>query len=183
MGTQFSDSNGFASMRVIVTQTSGQDSVFTWGTLNHSATPNWQQPTFTSASNSHGTITGTFTDPYDAYKAFDSMLPTNPFAPLSEWSLSGTSGWVQLTLNYNIVVTEIIFVNGTSTVDNRTRNANFTGTGGVALGSPFTAVNSNLGMTVIPVNNVVTNTIRLNVTSSYGSWIGASEIKIIGCVV
>ncbi|MDR0832339.1 MAG: S8 family serine peptidase [Bacillales bacterium] len=142
----------------------------------------WQQPSFTSNTNANGTVTGTFSSPYDPYKAFDGDLP-GTHNPYGEWAVSGTSGWLELSLNYNIVVKKIEFFNCTSSGSNRTKNAYFTGTGGIALGSSFTAVNANFGKSIISVNNIQTNKIKLNITTSYGSWVGASEIIVYGYIV
>ncbi|MCL2569776.1 MAG: hypothetical protein FWE16_01040 [Firmicutes bacterium] len=144
-------------------------------TTQHGPLP-WQAPVFTSGiiSNNHGVLFGTYTTPYALYNAFNGNFT-------SEWSVNATTGWIQVTLNYFIRITRIDFYNGTSTANNRTRNAQFsTGASAIPLGSPFTAVNSDRARTIVHVNDIVTNTIRLNITSSYGTWVGASRIVIHG---
>jgi hypothetical protein len=83
-----------------------------------------------------------------------------------------------LELNYDIRIIRIEFYNRVSAASHRTRNAFFTGANGVPLGAPFTALNSDLGRSIIEVNHVITNVIQLNITSSFGNVVGANEIII-----
>lgn len=143
------------------------------------AIDNETQPTWpTSVTNSHGTVTYSGSNsPNYSYKAFDGVIGVS-----NEWNCEAKSGWVQLTLNYPIYVQQIIFYNKFSGSSHRTKAAYFTGTGGISLGSGFTGHNSDAGRSDIYVGGVWTNIIRLNITSSYGSYIGASEIVIIATV-
>jgi len=141
----------------------------------------WIPPMFTSNSNSHGTITtsGTPHNNTEAFMAFSGN-------PANQWEQQGTQGWIRLQLNYFIYVHSIEFVQRSSTVFNRTKDAHFTGIGGVRLGAGFTGGNSDGARTIIPVGGIATNVITLNITSSHGGTflntpgIGAREIIIHG---
>jgi hypothetical protein len=150
----------------------------------------WHQPIWTSSSNTHGTITSgnNHVSGRDPWGAFDGWIGgvtdgNNAGYPAAQWSRQAASGWIQLSLNYDIVVHSISFYNRHASLGGRTKGAYFTGSHGVALGSPFTAHNSDSGRTIINVGGVRTGLIRLNVTSTHASWIeanyiGASEIII-----
>lgn len=140
------------------------------------ATPaNWEQPVWTSNSNTDGTITASsyygIREPYGAFDGAGS--------PAVQWTANSTTGWIELKLNYYIRVCKISFINRESSASEYTKDAFFTGTRGVALGEKFTAIASSGYISTIEVDNVVTNVIRLNILSSYGSaFIGAKSIYI-----
>ena len=144
----------------------------------------WAQPIFTGASNEHGVVTASGqTGNRAGWGAFDGLVGTVGAGETAgfiatQWSAPGTEGWVELRLNYNIRITAIEFVQRSASGDGFVVDANFTGSGGVALGAPFTAPQVNRGTITIPVNNVVTNIVRLNVLSSSGTFIGANAIHI-----
>ena len=94
------------------------------------------------------------------------------------WTAKATSGWLELTLNYPVYIQSIEIWGGVSTASHRTKGAYFTGAGGVALGSSFVLANVNFAYYNVNVGGVWTSVIRLNITSSYGSYISASLIKI-----
>jgi len=152
----------------------------------------WEQPTLSSNVSANGTVTAsnsiTNREPYGAFDGYAGTVAggtTNSNHPATQWTAKGNSGWIELNLNEYVNVSEIYFYNRTSGGNHRTKNAYFTGTGGVALGSPFVGVNENFGLSVIAVDNVVTNVIRLNITSSHDAiplftdYIGANEIRIL----
>jgi len=147
----------------------------------------WEQPLFDSNENDYGVITASgWSGSRQPYGAFDGWIGSveggnNAGYPAAQWTLNGTSGWIELKLkNTYLKITQIEFYNRSSgSGDNWTRLAFFTGTGGIPLGNRFTAKKESLGRSIIPVNNVITDTIRLNILSSYGStYIGAGEIVI-----
>ena len=148
-------------------------------TLSASGQP-WEQPAFASQTNIHGTVTssGVTLPGEDPWRAFDGIISDKTNGTYHQWTQNIKSGWIELQLNYYIKVYQIDFYQRVSSTSNYTKDAYFTGTNGVALGAPFRADNHNLGKSVIPVGNVVTNVIRLDVESSYGSYIGANEIII-----
>ncbi|MGD9901715.1 MAG: S8 family serine peptidase [Spirochaetales bacterium] len=148
----------------------------------------WIQPAWASASNSHGGISATswYATEYP-YKAFNGTMNGGSGGNGDQWSLNATGGWLKLTLDYYIKVESISFFNGISGDSNRTEDAYFTGTNDIALGSSFTALNKNFGHTHVDVGGVITNIIKLNVDTSYGSYINASAIvidaKVVNCDV
>jgi len=148
--------------------------------------PVWISNTTTDDGQYHGTITASGSDsPQLPYGAFDGWLGTRSDGnsagfPAAQWTKRSTWGWLQLELDYFIYVHSIEFYNRWSNTWHRTRDAFFTGTNGVSLGAPFTAVNQNWGRSVIHVGGVATDKIVLNITSSYGNDIGANEIIIHG---
>ena len=148
---------------------------------------NFVMPTFSSNSNSHGHITASHT-PANAHRAFDGINGSD-----NQWRVSSRTGWVQLNLNYDIIVHSIEFYNiHHGHIRNGTNGARFwTGDpnvpGVVPLGDAFNApgpLNSSGGHRTIHVGGIRTNVIRLNIISSYevAPWstadIGASEIII-----
>lgn len=150
----------------------------------------WQQPTWTSNTNEHGTITASHANsagrhPFGAFDGWVGTVAAGNAAgfPAAQWTINRTNGWLQLTLNYYIYVHKIEFFNRSSTARNVTRNANFTGSNGVALGAPFVGQQSSIGRSVISVDNVRTRVIRLNITSSWGDYVGANAIVIHGIKV
>jgi hypothetical protein len=135
----------------------------------------WPQPVFLSNSNEHGTITASGMYSYDnPWEAFNHQL----YGDGDEWSVNATSGWIELKLNSPIYVESLTVFNITSFLWHHTKNAYFTGTNGVALGAGFTMNNTNQSRTDIYVGGVWTDTIRMNITSSYGAYVGASLIVI-----
>jgi len=146
----------------------------------------WHQPRFTSNSNSHGTITASAHHPgRDPFGAFDGWIGfvgagNQQGFPAVQWTKQGTTGWIQLRLNYYINVHRIDFYNRSADAGSTdwTRDAYFTGTNGIPLGNPFVGVQTAMGRNTIQVGGVRTNIIRLNITSSWGNWIGANEIVI-----
>jgi hypothetical protein len=134
---------------------------------------------WSSNSNGHGTISANATGGQDyPWRAFDGNMTGHWSSFDDNWSVNSKTGWIQLTLNYPICVYSIEFFNNYSGGSNRTKGAYFTGSGNVALGSSFTAANANYAYNEIPVGGVWTSVIRLNITSSYGSWVGAGQIRI-----
>ena len=140
----------------------------------------WEQPVWTSATNDHGTITasGVYAE-NTIHGAFNGILGGGT----NQWGVRSRSGWIQLTLNYDIIIDSIIFYNRFSGSSHRTRVAGFTGRNGVSLGAQFTAVNSNFGRTVINVGSVQTNIIRLNIASSYSPVLGHCFVGAAGIVI
>ena len=143
----------------------------------------WLQPNFTSPTNDHGAITASVGNHLSGEQPFQAF--NGGTARFDQWSKRSTSGWIQLNLNYDIIVDRIIFYNRESDNRNWTQNANFTaGENGVPLGAPFTAEPANRGRRIIDVGGVRTNVIRLNVTSATSgtlttrSHIGAHAIVI-----
>lgn len=139
----------------------------------------WSQPTFTSNTNTAGTITASGQYVNEApWRAFNGTLLGSHGGNGDEWSVNATAGFIQLKLNYYITVHGIEFYNGCSSASHRTKDARFIGKNGVPLGNPFTAQNKNHGYSYIPVNNVLTNVIQLSISSSYDSYVGAAGIVI-----
>jgi hypothetical protein len=133
----------------------------------------WQQPIwYGSDSNSHGTVS--VSNAYLLDPAWESL--DDGYYQDDGWSVEAKTGWLTIELNYYISIDSIEFYNVMSAGSNRTKDAKFTGAVGVALGSPFTAINEDWGRTFIWVGGVVTNKITLTISSSYGSWIGAGNI-------
>jgi len=138
----------------------------------------WHQPLFTS-NTSHGTITASgVNDNEQPWRAFNGTLYGGSGGNGDNWSERATEGWLQLRLDYYIIVHSIEFINGVSTRSNRTRDAHFTGSAGRSLGSAFTAPNRDHSRVLVNVGGVRTNVIRLNVTRSHGNYINASLITI-----
>ena len=147
----------------------------------------WEQPVFTSNSNSHGTVTASnFFPGEEPFGAFDGFIGNlvdgrNQGFPAVQWTtaMNRPSGWIELKLNYQIRVYRIEFYNRWSGGNARTRDAMFTGTNGIRLGNEFRGINSNFGLSVIHVDYILTDIIRLNVFNSHGSaHVGANEIRI-----
>lgn len=149
----------------------------------------WDQPTWSSNTDANGTITAnsyiTGREPYGAFDGYAGSVsggttsqPTNH--PATQWTASGTTGWLELELNEYIEVSRIYFYNRSSGGGHHTKDAFFTGTSGVALGEAFTGEDESYGLSIIEVDNIVTDVIKLTITSSYGSYIGANEIRIVG---
>lgn len=149
----------------------------------------WIRPTWSSNSNIHGTITASdSTDDRQPYGAFDGWIGDVGHSgfPAAQWTqTSSTIGWIQLTLNYDIIVHSIEFYNRWSGGTNWTRDSYFTAPGrcDTVIGTPFEGKRQNGGRTEIKVNNIQTNVIRLNIGNSWGSMIGANEIIIHASVV
>jgi len=140
---------------------------------------NWEQPVWTSSTNSDGIVTASgYYASEQPWRAYSGTMLGGPAQDKDLWSVNSTTGWLQLKLNYYIEVHSIIFYNGESTSSDLTKSAKFTGRGGVPLGAPFTAANHSFAHVFVPVNDVVTNVIQLNISSSYGSYICASAIEI-----
>ena len=146
----------------------------------------WAQPHFNSPQNEHGIVLASGYDTVanrPGWGAFDGWYGRvgggDALGLAAQWTKPAASGWVELRLNYDIVVTNLRFVQRSTTTETAlTRDAYFTGSNGVALGAPFVAPNFSRGVLDIPVDSVRTNIIRLNVTSSFGNTIGANEIFI-----
>jgi hypothetical protein len=140
----------------------------------------WNQPIWSgSNSNGHGSIYVSGAYPTDhPWRAFDGNMIGKQNGYDDNWSVESKTGWIQLTLNYPICVQSIEFNNNISAYSNRTKDAYFTADQGSWLGSSFRATNSNYSYNYIPVGGVWTSVIRLNITSSYGSWVGAGQIRI-----
>ncbi|MCL2850974.1 MAG: S8 family serine peptidase [Firmicutes bacterium] len=151
---------------------------------NDPSVQRWVQPTWTSATNEHGTITGAAnTAGRHPFGAFDGWVgdvgPGNAagFAAV-QWTRNSRTGWLQLELNYYITVHRIVFYNRFSSGSHRTRDAYFSGSNGIRLGTAFVGVNASAGRSVITVDGVRTRIIRLNITSSWGTHVGANQIII-----
>jgi len=140
----------------------------------------WQQPTFTSNTlPGDGTITasGTYRNE-EPWRAFNGTMNGGSGGNGDNWSVNARTGWLELRLDYHIVVHAIEIWGNTSGGANRTREAHFTGSGNVPLRSAFELENRNQAHQFVHVSSVRTNVIRLNITSSYGNWVGASLIRI-----
>ena len=145
----------------------------------------WLQPAFSSSSNTHGTVTasGPILSGEDGWRAFDGIIANHSGSTYYQWTANAKQGYIELQLNYYIKVYQIDFYQRVSSTSNYTKTARFwTGDPNAAgvqpLGAQFDGKKQSLGKSVIPVNNVVTNVIRLDVESSFGSYIGANEIII-----
>ncbi|MCL2851111.1 MAG: S1 family peptidase [Firmicutes bacterium] len=144
----------------------------------------WSQPLWSSSSNEYGIITASGNiEGRDPFGAFDGWVgdvgPGNAAGfGAAQWTKNARSGWIQITLHETLIINRLTFYNRFSGGNHRTHNAHFTGSGNVSLGQPFTGVNQNAGRSVIQVGGVRTNIIRLNITSSWGSYIGANAIII-----
>jgi len=144
------------------------------------STNRWQQPTFTSSTlAAHGTITASGVYRNEApWRAFNGTMNGGSGGNGDNWSVNSQTGWLELRLDYHIVVHAIEIWGNTSAGNNRTRNAHFTGSGNVPLGSPFELENRNHAYQFVHIRGIRTNVIRLNITSSYGNWVGVSLIRI-----
>jgi hypothetical protein len=147
----------------------------------------WMQPIWTSNSNpQHGTITAssmsTNRHPYGAFDGFIGSVPIGIWErfPAVQWTSSNLAqtGWIQLKLNYEICVHKIEHYQHDASDSNWTKDAYFTGKNNIRLGNAFIGPKSNYGRTIIDVGGVITDTVRLNITSSHGSYMGTNEIKI-----
>ena len=158
-------------------------SPFTSASVTQITTP-WTQPIWDGNTSEHGTVTSSGElDTRPGWGAFDGWVGTvgngeSAGFTATQWTKDGTTGWLQLELNYDIKVNSIEFVNRSATNNNWTRHAHFVGTNGIALGAPFEAPFQNRGVVNIPVGGVVTNIIRLEVTSSWNNLVGAMAINI-----
>lgn len=143
------------------------------------AESSWEQPLWNSDINVHGRITssGEYKNEF-GWKAFNGTLNGGSEGNGDNWSVKSTTGWLELKLDYNVIVHSIEFFNGSSKLDNRTKKAKFVGSNNVMLGAEFTAPNYDKGRVYIAVDNILTNVIRLQVMESYGNYSNASLIKI-----
>jgi len=142
-------------------------------------TGDWHQPAWTSNSNIHGVVSASGQHQNEApWRAFNGTMNGGSGGNGDNWSVRATNGWLQIRFFSYVMVHRIEFFNGVSGASNRTRNAHFTGRGGMALGHSFTAPNRDFGHVVIEVNDVITNVIQLNISSSYGNYVNAAKIVI-----
>ena len=157
----------------------GANEIRIFGTPADAPNSDWEQPVWTSNTNSDGTISASgYYGSEQPWRAYSGTMLGGPAQNKDLWSVNATTGWLQLRLNYYIEVHSIIFYNGESTNSDLTKDAKFTGRGGVPLGNPFTAANHSFAHVYVPVNDVVTNVIQLNISSSYGNFVCASAILI-----
>ncbi|MCL2587489.1 MAG: M64 family metallo-endopeptidase [Firmicutes bacterium] len=143
------------------------------------ATP-WNQPRWTSNTLAgHGTVSASGIYRNEApWRAFNGTLNGGSGGNGDNWSVNSRTGWLELRLDYFIRIDIIEIWDNTSGSNNRSRAAHFTGINGVALGDSFEFGNYNLAYRAVFVRGMRTNIIRLNITSSYGNWVGASMIRI-----
>jgi len=143
----------------------------------------WSQPTWSSNSNSHGLISasGTYSSEHP-WKAYNGTMNGGSGGNGDNWSVNAKTGWLELKLDYPIYVQSIEFWGNSSGGSNRTKGAYFAGAGGVWLGGSFELANQNQAYKNINVGGYWTNIICLNITSSYGTYVGASKIIIHGAV-
>jgi len=145
----------------------------------------WHQPVWTTSTNAHGTITASGQTaanlaPHGAFNGWIGDVTPGRRAGFDspQWTKPGSTGWLQLTLNYYIVVNRIVFYQRFSTGSCRTRYAYFTGTNGVPLGESFIGVNRGGTRSVVEVGGIRTRIIRLHIISSHNVNIGANQINI-----
>jgi len=144
----------------------------------------WDQPNFASNSNTHGVVSASGQHQNEApWRAFNGTTNGGSGGNGDNWSVRATNGWLQLRLHSYVMVHQIEFFNGVSGASNRTRDARFTGRGGVPLGQSFTAPNRDFARVVVEINNVITNVIQLNISSSYGNYVNASMIIIHASII
>ncbi|MCL2587335.1 MAG: hypothetical protein FWE31_03810, partial [Firmicutes bacterium] len=146
----------------------------------HATTDRWTQPTFTSPTNTHGTVSasGTYRNEHP-WRAFNGTMSGGSGGNGDNWSVNQRTGYLELQLNYYITIHSIELWGNTSAGNNRTREGHFTaGLNGVLLGEPFELANHNQAYHHVHVGGIRTNVIRLNITSSFGNWVGVSLIRI-----
>ncbi|MCL2587049.1 MAG: hypothetical protein FWE31_02300 [Firmicutes bacterium] len=160
----------------------GTTSYWQWaGTWAGRTVGNWNQPVWSSPTLAgHGMVTasGTYRNEHP-WRAFNGTMNGGSGGNGDNWSVNAQTGYLELRLNYFIIIHSIELWGNTSGGNNRTRGAHFTtGLNGAPLGTPFELANQNHAHRFVQVGEVRTNVIRLNITSSYGHWVGASLIRI-----
>jgi len=150
----------------------------------------WIQPTWSSNSNGHGTITASSSmgnnHLFGAFNGFvgSPNLGNSIGFSTTQWqfqgtAIMGTSGWLQLTLNYYINVHSIVVYNAYLPSHTVVVAGQFTGTGGRRLGEQFEMIGQNLVRAVVEVGGVRTNVIRLQLTTPFSRHIlGVSQIIV-----
>jgi hypothetical protein len=134
----------------------------------------WAQPVWTSATNAHGTISASGTYGLDyPWKAYNGIVNDG-----NEWAIQKTYGNLTLALNYPIYVEKIEIYNIHSFLWHHTKYAYFINEKREPLGAPFVMANANGSYASIDVGGVWVTAINLFIDSSYGAYVGASEIII-----
>ncbi|MCL2586971.1 MAG: zinc dependent phospholipase C family protein [Firmicutes bacterium] len=143
--------------------------------------PTWQQPRWNGSTlEGHGSVSasGTYRSEHP-WRAFNGTMSGGSGGNGDNWSVNAQAGHLELQLEYYIIVHSIELWGNTSAGNNRTRHAHFTaGFNVIPLGARFELANQNQAYKFIHVGGIRTNVIRLNITSSYGNWVGASMIRI-----
>ena len=159
-------------------------------TGNHPVHKVWEQPIWNAPTHpQHGTVSSNRPVNNNAapWMAFNGVFGGQSNG---QWSVNNVrDGWLELRLNYYITVYQIEFFNRTAGNGTRTKDADFRLFDNTVLRQiePFTAVNSDLGRSVIEFpGGIRTNVIRLQVHNNFGSNtpnIGAAKIRIHATVV
>lgn len=148
----------------------------------------WTQPILTSPT-SYGTtsVSSGSGRPYN-YCTSDKVLDGVHDSSVSGYhywkSLANkVTGWWKWVLPYEIKISQIWFYNGKGSP--LTKNAQFYADANktIPLTDAFVAPNTEWGLIVLDVNNIITNTIYLDIRSSYSTTgITVGELKIVAKV-
>lgn len=139
----------------------------------------WKQPTMTSNSKNGITITASsYNTTFYPYKAMDGLKTGTES---SCFILNSKTGWWKIDLEYNILISKIKLYNDYTTGNNRTKtfqiwtDENKT----TALSEIITLPNTNFAETTITLEApILTNSIYIELLSSYGNYSGIGEIEI-----
>ena len=139
----------------------------------------WKQPIIASDSENGITLTASHQDTlYLAWKVMDGIktgTEQNCFFATS------TPGWLKIELEYQILISEIKVYNNFSASSHRMKTFQIwkDETKTEALSDIITATNSNYSLsTIILETPVLTNSLYIEILSSYASWAGIIEIEL-----
>lgn len=139
----------------------------------------WKQPIIASDSENGITLTASHQDTlYPAWKVMDGIktgTEQNCFFAKS------TPGWLKIELGYQILISEIKVYNNFSASSHRMKTFQIwkDETKTEALSDIITATNSNYSLsTIILETPVLTNSLYIEILSSYATWAGIIEIEL-----
>lgn len=139
----------------------------------------WKQPIMSNENENDIVITSSsFNSIYYPYKAMDGLKTGTE---TSCFIVDKTTGWWKMKIAYPILISEIKFYNNYTTSDNRTKTFKIwkDETKTEALSNVITIANSDFAIATITLTTpVLTNTLYIELLSSYGSYSGIGELEI-----
>lgn len=139
----------------------------------------WKQPTMTSDSENEVTLTASHQD--TLYPAWKVMNGIKTGTEQNCFFATSTPGWLKIELEYQILISEIKVYNNFSASSHRMKTFQIwkDETKTEALSDIITATNSNYSLSTITLETpVLTNSLYIEILSSYATWAGIIEIEL-----